>query len=297
LEEFVNGMKQADLQSRQNGCDQIGRLIDVLRREYQIAPGPVLTATPLEVTAEMELEAAYPDQPLKQSDSELRAIIELTYGAKGSRTVDLRLLEESLSLDCGPDLGLATERAAARPGDDLPEFSVDPSSGTVVSIPQPLPELEQPATSVPLTEVDYESYLGFAVRLPAGFQPEVDRSIADEWLDSFAGPDGGVFRARGFDRADRSPFVDSVDPYLPDLEEVVHQMVALFPLEFGSSPVVQTIEFDGTHGWRIDPSEDATAQAGVTVILDGALPSIGRFLEVLISKAEFEEIFSSLHFL
>jgi len=116
LEEFVNGMKQADLQSRQNGCDQTGRLIDVLRREYQIAPGPVLTATPLEVTAEMELEAAYPDQPLKQSDSELKAILEHTYGAKGSRTVDLRLLEESLSLDCGPDLGLARERAATRKG-------------------------------------------------------------------------------------------------------------------------------------------------------------------------------------
>jgi len=169
--------------------------------------------------------------------------------------------------------GCGSSPSTARPEEQIAEPSVAQTSEPVGSVPQPLPELEQPATSVPLTEVDYESRLGFAVRLPAGFQPEVDRSIAVEWLDSFAGPDGGVFRARGFDRADRSPFLDSADPYLPDLEEVVHQMVALFPLEFGSAPVVQPIEFEGSHAWRIDPSEDAIAQAGVTVILDNPVPA------------------------
>lgn len=158
-------------------------------------------------------------------------------------------------------------------------------------------ELELPTTSLHLSALDYDSDLSFAVRLPAGWRPDTNSSVADEWVDSFIGPDGGIFRTRLLDRPDRSPFVDSVEPNLPDLEEVVQEMVALFPLEFGNSPVVQTIEFEGRIGWRIDPSEDAPDQAGITVLLDGPRPSVGRFIEVLISEAHFEEIFSSFHYL
>ncbi len=135
------------------------------------------------------------------------------------------------------------------------------------------------------------SWLGLFVDVPSTWT--VDSSpVANEWRDSFVGPDGGYLRVRAFDRPDRSPFVDSIEDDLPTFEQAAQELADLFPEEFGTAPAIVATTVGGRPAFEIDPSEDSEEPDKRTFLLAGTWTS--RFLELAIRAESADAILGSV---
>ncbi len=132
--------------------------------------------------------------------------------------------------------------------------------------------------------------------LPDDWGPD-SSPISETYLNAMVGPAGGIFRAVAWDRPNRSSFIDFVERFLPDFDQVSKEFAINFPDEFGASPTLEPTPDGMPIGVIIRPSDDAVAPAGVTYLFELPLWISFRFLEIVVDDDDADVVMKTFSWL